>query len=201
MGLWREPVEEGAKIAVGMGARVTILDVNQARLMALDNIFGSAITTFISNPDTVERAVREAHLVIGAVLVTGRRAPVLASRDMVRQMKRGTVMVDVAGDQGGCSATCQVTTHDRPTFVVDGVTHYCVANMPGAVPRTSTFALTNVTIIYALKMASQGVEAAVTGDPALAKGVNIYRGHVTHEAVARDLNYPYQQLSKVLTMS
>jgi len=189
-----------AKIAVGMGARVTILDVNQSRLMALDDVFGSAITTLISNPDTVERAVRDAHLVIGAVLVTGGRAPVLVTRDMIRQMKRGTVIVDVAVDQGGCSATCQVTTHDRPTFVVDGVTHYCVANMPGAVPRTSTFALTNVTITYALKMARQGVGAAVAGDPALAKGVNIYRGHVTHEAVAGDLNYPYQSLSKVLKM-
>jgi alanine dehydrogenase len=187
-----------AKIAVGMGARVTILDVNQARLMALDDIFGSAITTLISNPDTVERAVRDAHLVIGAVLVTGGRAPVLVTRDMIRKMKRGTVIVDVAVDQGGCSATCQATTHDRPTFVVDGVTHYCVANMPGAVPRTSTFALTNVTITYALKMATQGVEAAVAGDAALARGVNIYRGHVTHEAVARDLDYPYRPLSKVL---
>ena len=190
-----------AKIAVGMGARVTILDVNQARLMALDDIFGSAITTLISNPDTVERAVRDAHLVIGAVLVTGGRAPVLVTRDMIRQMKRGTVIVDVAVDQGGCSATCEVTTHDRPTFVVDGVTHYCVANMPGAVPRTSTFALTNVTILYALKMAGQGVGAAVAGDPALGRGVNIYRGHVTHEAVARDLNYPHQPLSKVLRVS
>jgi alanine dehydrogenase len=115
-------------------------------------------------------------------------------------MKRGTVIVDVAVDQGGCSATCRVTTHDRPTFVVDGVTHYCVANMPGAVPRTSTFALTNVTLAYALKMAHQGVETAVAVDPALAKGVNVYRGHVTHEVVARDLNYPYQPLSKVLKM-
>jgi alanine dehydrogenase len=187
-----------AKIAVGMGARVTLLDVNQSRLMMLDDIFGSAITTLISNPDTVERSVRDAHLVIGAVLIPGGRAPVLVTRDKISQMKRGTVIVDVAVDQGGCSATCRPTTHDQPTFVLDGVTHYCVANMPGAVPRTSTFALTNVTIGYLLKMANQGVMAAVAADPALAKGVNIYRGHVTHEAVARDLSYPYQPLSKVL---
>ncbi len=187
-----------AKIAVGMGARVTLLDVNQARLMMLDDIFGSAITTLISKPDTVERSVRDAHLVIGAVLVPGGRAPVLVTREMIKQMKRGTVIVDVAVDQGGCSATCRPTTHDQPTFVLDGVTHYCVANMPGAVPRTSTFALTNVTISYALAMASQGVMAAIAGDPSLARGVNVFRGHVTHEAVARDLNYPYQPLSKVL---
>jgi alanine dehydrogenase len=187
-----------AKIAVGMGARVTLLDVNQSRLMMLDDIFGSAITTLISNPDTVERSVRNAHLVIGAVLVPGGRAPVLVTRDKISQMKRGTVIVDVAVDQGGCSATCRPTTHDQPTFVLDGVTHYCVANMPGAVPRTSTFALTNVTIGYVLKMANQGVMTAVAEDPALAKGVNIYRGHVTHETVARDLSYPYQPLSMVL---
>jgi alanine dehydrogenase len=187
-----------AKIAVGMGARVTLLDVNQSRLMMLDDIFGSAITTLISNPDTVERSVRDAHLVIGAVLVPGGRAPVLVTRDKISQMKRGTVIVDVAVDQGGCSATCRPTTHDQPTFVLDGVTHYCVANMPGAVPRTSTFALTNVTISYALKMANQGVMSAVAEDPALAKGVNIYRGNVTHETVARDLSHPYQPLAMVL---
>ena len=187
-----------AKIAVGMGARVTLLDVNQSRLIMLDDIFGSAITTLVSNPDTVERSVRDAHLVIGAVLVPGGRAPVLVTREIMKQMKPGTVMVDVAVDQGGCCATCRPTTHDQPTFVLDGVTHYCVANMPGAVPRTSTFALTNVTISYALVMANRGVIAALAADPSLAKGVNIFRGHVTHEAVARDLNYPYQPLSKVL---
>jgi alanine dehydrogenase len=187
-----------AKIAVGMGARVTLLDVNQSRLMMLDDMFGTTITTLISNPDTVERSIRDAHLVIGAVLVPGGRAPTLVTRDMMKQMKRGTVMVDVAVDQGGCCATCHPTTHDQPTFVLDGVTHYCVANMPGAVPRTSTFALTNVTISYALVMANRGVIAAIAGDPSLARGVNIFRGNVTHEAVARDLNYTYQPLSKVL---
>jgi len=187
-----------AKIAVGMGAMVTIIDINQARLMALDDIFGSAITTLISNPDTIEHTVRESHLVIGAVLVPGGRAPSLVNREMIAQMKPGTVIVDVAVDQGGCCDTCRPTTHDQPVFEVDGVTHYCVANMPGAVPRTSTFALTNVTIDYALKIAGQGLKATVAADPALAKGVNVYRGHITHETVARDLGYPYKPLAEVV---
>jgi alanine dehydrogenase len=187
-----------AKIAVGMGAMVTIVDINQARLMALDDIFGSAITTLISNPDTIERSVRQSHLVIGAVLVPGGRAPSLVTREMIAQMKPGTVIVDVAVDQGGCCDTCQPTTHDQPVFTVDNVTHYCVANMPGAVPRTSTFALTNVTINYALKIANQGLKGAVDTDPALAKGANIYRGHVTHETVAQDLGHPYKPLEQLL---
>ena len=187
-----------AKIAVGMGAMVTIIDIDQARLMALDDIFGSAITTLISNPDTIERSVRESHLVIGAVLVPGGRAPSLVSGEMIAQMKPGTVIVDVAVDQGGCCETCQPTTHDQPVFTVDNVIHYCVANMPGAVPRTATFALTNVTVSYALKIANQGLETAVASDPALAKGINIYRSHVTHETVARDLGYSYQPLEQIL---
>jgi alanine dehydrogenase len=166
--------------------------------MALDDIFGSAITTLISNPDTIERSVRESHLVIGAVLVPGGRAPRLVSGEMIAQMKSGTVIVDVAVDQGGCCETCRPTTHDQPVFTVDNVIHYCVANMPGAVPRTATFALTNVTISYALKIANQGFETAVAADPALAKGINIYSGHVTHETVARDLNYPYQPLEQII---
>jgi alanine dehydrogenase len=187
-----------AKIAVGMGAMVTIIDIDQARLMALDDIFGSAITTLISNPDTIERSVRESHLVVGAVLVPGGRAPSLVNAEMISQMKPGTVIVDVAVDQGGCCETCRPTTHDQPVFTVDNVIHYCVANMPGAVPRTSTFALTNVTINYALKIANQGLETAVAADPALAKGINIYRRHVTHETVARDLDYDYKPLGQVL---
>ncbi len=187
-----------AKIAVGMGANVTIIDVSQARLMALDDIFGSLITTLISNPDTIELSVRQSHLVVGAVLVPGGRAPSLVTREMIAQMKPGTVIVDVAVDQGGCCDTCKPTTHDQPVFKVDNVTHYCVANMPGAVPRTSTLALTNVTMNYALKIANQGLMAAVTTDPALAKGVNIYRGQVTHETVAHDLGYPYVPLDEVI---
>ncbi len=183
-----------AKIAVGMGAKVTIIDINQARLMTLDQVFGSAITTLTSNPDTIESSVRQSHLVIGAVLVPGGRAPSLVSREMITQMKSGTVVVDVAVDQGGCCETCHPTTHDQPVFKVDNVIHYCVANMPGAVPRTATFALTNVTINYALKIANQGLKDAVTADPPLAKGVNIYRSHVTHETVAQDLGYPYKPL-------
>ena len=187
-----------AKIAVGMGAMVTILDIDQGRLMVLDDIFGSAITTLISNPDTIERSVRESHLVVGAVLVPGGRAPSLVTGEMIAQMKPGTVIVDVAVDQGGCCETCKPTTHDEPIFMVNEVIHYCVANMPGAVPRTSTFALTNVTINYALKIANLGLKDGVEGDPALAKGVNIYRGHVTHEAVAKDLGYSYQPVEKVI---
>ena len=187
-----------AKIAVGMGAMVNIIDINQSRLMALDDIFGSAITTLISNPDTIERSVRQSHLVIGAVLVPGGRAPSLVSREMVAQMKSGTVIVDVAVDQGGCCETCVPTTHDQPVFKVDNVIHYCVANMPGAVPRTATFALTNVTISYVLKIANQGLKAAVASDSALAKGINIYRSHVTHETVAEDLSYTYEPLEQVI---
>lgn len=187
-----------AKIAVGMGAMVNIIDINQSRLMALDDIFGSAVTTLISNPDTIERSVRESHLVIGAVLVPGGRAPNLVSREMVSQMKAGTVIVDVAVDQGGCCETCQPTTHDQPVFKVDNVIHYCVANMPGAVPRTATFALTNVTLSYALKIANQGLKDAVASDPALAKGINIYRSHVTHETVAQDLGYTYEPVEQVI---
>jgi alanine dehydrogenase len=187
-----------AKIAVGMRAMVKIIDINQSRLMALDDIFGSAITTLISNPDTIEHSVRESHLVIGAVLVPGGRAPSLVSHEMVAQMKPGTVIVDVAVDQGGCCETCKPTTHDQPVFKVDNVIHYCMANMPGAVPRTATFALTNMTIGYALKIANQGLEAAVASDPALVKGINIYRGCVTHETVARDLGYTYKPVEQVI---
>jgi alanine dehydrogenase len=187
-----------AKIAVGMGAVVYIIDINQSRLMALDDIFGSSITTLISNPDTIERTVRDSHLVIGAVLVPGGRAPNLVSREMIAQMKAGTVIVDVAVDQGGCCETCHPTTHDQPVFMVDNVIHYCVANMPGAVPRTATFALTNVTLSYALKIANQGLKNAVASDPALAKGINIYRSHVTHEIVAQDLGYTYEPVENIL---
>jgi alanine dehydrogenase len=187
-----------AKIAVGMGAIVNIFDINQLRLMALDDIFGSAITTLVSNPDTIERSVRNSHLVIGAVLVPGGRAPSLINREMIAQMKPGTVIVDVAVDQGGCCETCRPTTHDQPVFMVDEVIHYCVANMPGAVPRTATFALTNVTLNYALKIANQGLKTAVVSDPALAKGINIYRSHLTHETVAQDLGYDYRPLEQVI---
>ena len=187
-----------AKIAVGMRAMVKIIDINQSRLMALDDIFGSAITTLISNPDNIEHSVRESHLVIGAVLVPGGRAPSLVSHEMVAQMKPGTVIVDVAVDQGGCCETCKPTTHDQPVFKVDKVIHYCVTNMPGAVPRTATFALTNMTIGYALTIANQGLEAAAASDPALVKGINIYRGYVTHETVAHDLGYTYKPVEQVI---
>jgi alanine dehydrogenase len=142
--------------------------------------------------------VGESHLVVGAVLVPGGRAPSLISGEMIAKMKPGTVIVDVAVAQGGCCETCRPTTHDEPVFTVDNVIHYCVANMPGAVPRTATFALTNVTISYALKIANQGFESAVAADPDLAKGINVYRSHVTHEMVARDLDYDYKPLEQIL---
>ena len=180
-----------AKIAVGMGARVTILDRSLERLTYLDDIFGSRVQTVYSNPETVAHAARGAHLLIGAVLVAGARAPKLVSRELVSQMKPGSVIVDVAVDQGGCVETCRPTTHDNPTFVVDGVVHYCVANMPGAVARTSTFALTNATTEYALRIARDGVEKAIRTDVGLRTGLNTHAGACTHDAVAEALGVPF----------
>ncbi|KYD30744.1 Alanine dehydrogenase [Geobacillus stearothermophilus] len=181
-----------AKVAVGLGADVTIIDLNADRLRELDDIFGNQITTLMSNPMNIAEAVAEADLVIGAVLIPGARAPKLVTEDMVKAMKPGSVIVDVAIDQGGIVETSDhVTTHDNPTYVKHGVVHYAVANMPGAVPRTSTIALTNVTIPYALQIANKGVMQAITDNPALELGVNVANGEITYEAVARDLNYRY----------
>ncbi|MED3843760.1 alanine dehydrogenase [Geobacillus stearothermophilus] len=181
-----------AKVAVGLGADVTIIDLNADRLRELDDIFGNQITTLMSNPMNIAEAVAEADLVIGAVLIPGARAPKLVTEDMVKAMKPGSVIVDVAIDQGGIVETSDhVTTHDNPTYVKHGVVHYAVANMPGAVPRTSTIALTNVTIPYALQIANKGVMQAITDNPALDLGVNVANGEITYEAVARDLNYRY----------
>jgi len=187
-----------AKIALGMGARVTIIERSATRMQYLDDIFGGRLVTLMSNPVTILEAVRRADLLIGAVLIHGAAAPKLVSREMVRQMRKGSVIVDVAVDQGGCIETTHATTHSHPTYFVDGVLHYCVANMPGAVPRTSTFALTNVTLQYALRIASQGFKTAVRSDAALAKGVNVYQGQVTYEPVATSLGLPYAPLSDVL---
>ncbi|MBO8168405.1 MAG: alanine dehydrogenase [Thermoanaerobacteraceae bacterium] len=187
-----------AKMAVGMGARVTILDINPERLMYLDDLFGSRVQTIMSNSYNIERAVKEADLLIGAVLLPGARAPRLVTEEMVKQMKPGSVIVDVAIDQGGCIETIdRVTTHDDPIYVKHGVVHYAVANMPGAVPRTSTFALTNATLPYALKIANKGWRQAVREDEALAKGVNVYNGYVTHEVVADALGYQYTPLTEI----
>jgi alanine dehydrogenase len=188
-----------AKIAVGMGANVYILDVDQRRLIYMDEIFGNRVTGLISNPDNVLYAVLNSHLVIGAVLIPGARAPRVVTKDMIRQMKAGAVIVDVAIDQGGCIETSRPTTHKRPTFLVDDVIHYCVPNMPGVVARTSTFALTNVTLPFALAIAEKGIDRAAHGDLRLVKGVNLYKGLVTHEQVAKSLGYPYSPVDQVDT--
>jgi alanine dehydrogenase len=173
-----------AKMAVGLGAHVTVLDKSLPRMQYLDDIFGGRITTLISNPITIRESVKKADMVIGAVLIPGASAPKLVTRDMVKAMKNGAVIVDVAVDQGGCMETTRPTTHSDPTYVVDGVVHYCVANMPGAVPRTSTFALTNVTLPYALTIANQGVVEAARRDRTLNAGFNTFKGRVTCEPFA-----------------
>jgi alanine dehydrogenase len=174
-----------ATIAVGMGAQVTVLDVRADTMAYLEDVFGGAIETLYSNPTNIEEMVGRADLLIGAVLVTGAAAPKLVTEDLVRKMTPGSVIVDVAVDQGGCIETCRPTTHDNPTYDVHGVIHYCVPNMPGAVPQTSTWALTNVTIPYVVKIAEQGLAAAARADQALLRGLNTYSGQVTYEPVAR----------------
>jgi len=186
-----------AKVALGMGADVTILDLSLDRLRYIDDLFGGRIKTLHSNRYVLAQALTTADLVIGAILIPGAKAAKVITREMIRDMKEGSVLVDVAVDQGGCAETTRPTTHSNPTYVVDGVIHYCVANMPGAVARTSTFALTNATLPYALRIANQGIKQAVAGDPALAKGVNVAKGAVTHPAVAESLNLPYTPLTKV----
>jgi alanine dehydrogenase len=181
-----------AKMAVGLGAKVTILDTNAHRLDYLSDIFGNEITTMYSNNETIERAVVNADLVIGAVLVPGAKAPKLVNREMISRMQPGGVVVDVAVDQGGSVETCRPTSHEHPTYTVDGIIHYAVPNMPGAVPRTSTYALTNVTLKYALQIANMGWKEAVAKDAALLKGVNILNGKVTYKQVADDLGLPYE---------
>jgi len=178
------------QIAVGMGARVTVLDKNVDRLRQLDLIYGNRIQTMFSNAHNLEDAVMSADLVIGGVLVPGAAAPKLVTRSMVARMKPGSVVVDVAIDQGGCFETSHATTHENPTFVVDNVIHYCVANMPGAVARTSTFALNNATIGHALALADKGWARAMKANPHLKNGLNVCQGHVTYEAVAHALGYP-----------
>lgn len=177
------------QVAVGMGARVSVLDKNVERLRALDLVFGNRIHTVFSTAQSVEDAVLDADLVVGGVLIPGAAAPKLVTRAMVARMKKGAVMVDVAIDQGGCFETSHATTHAEPTFVVDGVVHYCVANMPGAVARTSTFALNNATIGHALALADKGWKQALKDDVHLRHGLNVCAGQVTYAAVARTLGY------------
>ena len=187
-----------AKIALGMGAHVVIIEKNPDRLRYLDEVLHGNLTTLASNPRNIEDSVRVADLVIGAVLIPGARAPILVSRDLVAKMKPGSVIIDVAVDQGGCVETIRPTTHSHPTYVVDGVIHYGVTNMPGAVPRTSTYGLSNATLPYALMLADLGFEEAVAQNKALARGVNTYKGHITHHAVAEAFGLTYTPLEKLL---
>ena len=182
-----------AKTAYGMGAQVTIIDISSARLAYFDDIFNGHINTLMSNQYNIERAVCDSDLVVGAVLIPGAEAPKLVKEYMVKQMKEGSVLVDVAIDQGGSIETIdRITTHSNPSFVKHGVVHYSVANMPGAVPRTSTFALTNATLPYALKIADAGAEGAMRADAALMKGLNVYKGVLTYEPVAQAQNLSYK---------
>ena len=187
-----------ARMAMGMGADVTLLDRDLRRLKELDMVFGGRLKTVYSTKEAVERYALEADLVVGAVLIPGAAAPRLISRDLVRRMKRGAVMVDVAIDQGGCFETSRPTTHQDPTFVVDGVVHYCVANMPGGVARTSTIALTNATLPYAVQLARKGVVQALKDDEHLRNGLNVHAGQVTHRAVAEALGYEYVEAMSAL---
>jgi alanine dehydrogenase len=186
------------KMAVGLGANVTVLEKNLERLRYLDDIFGAKIRTLVSNPFTVKEAIEHADLVVGGVLIPGASAPMLVTRDMLKTMHKGAVIVDVAVDQGGCIETTKPTTHSDPTFYVDDVLHYCVANMPGAVPRTSTFALTNATLPFAIKLANKGFKDAIAKDKHLKAGVNTYAGHITYEAVAESQNLKYKPIDELI---
>jgi len=184
-----------ARIAVGLGADVTLMDISLRRLTYLDDIFGGKLKTIFSDPDNIRTAVKNADLVVGAVLIPGAKAPHLVTEAMVKEMPEGAVIVDVAIDQGGCIETAQATTHDNPTIVKHGVIHYGVTNMPGAVARTSTFALTNATIQYAVLIADFGLEEAIKRDRALARGVNVYNGKVTCKPVADSMGVEYTPMA------
>jgi alanine dehydrogenase len=187
-----------AKIAAGFGAHVMVIDSNLPRLRYLDDIMPKNVTTMMSNPYNILAAIRRADMVIGAVLIVGAKAPHLVTRDMLKDMKEGSVVVDVSVDQGGCIETCKPTTHANPTYVVDGVVHYCVANMPGAVPFTSTIALTNATLPYALELANKGYVKAMRENPDLLKGLNVINGTVTYQGVADAFGLPCVDATKAL---
>ncbi len=191
---------EAAKMAVGLGAKVTIIDRNLDRLRELDDIFLSKVQTLASSHFAISEAISHADLVIGAVLVVGAAAPKLVTRDMLSLIPHGAVLVDVAVDQGGCFETTHATTHSNPTYYEEGVLHYCVANMPGAVPRTSTFALTNATLPYALALANKGFEQAIKDDAGLQEGVNTYAGKLTYDAVAESQNLEFTPLSSLIDL-
>jgi alanine dehydrogenase len=181
-----------------MGAHVTMIDRNLNRLRQLDDIFGGQIVTLASNLYTIRETLKSADLVVGAVLIPGASAPKLVRRDMIANMKRGAVVVDVAIDQGGCFETSHATTHTEPIYFVDGVLHYCVSNMPAAVPYTSTFALTNATFPYLLELANKGLERACAEHPGLREGVNTYNGYVTHAGVAESQGRQWHELAGVV---
>jgi alanine dehydrogenase len=184
-----------ARIAMGMGAQVTIMDISLPRLTQIDNDFGPRLLTEVSNRENICAHLPEVDLVVGGVLIPGAAAPKLITRDMLSMMRPGSVIVDVAIDQGGCVETAHATTHQEPTYVVDGVVHYCVANMPGGVARTSTLALTNATLPFVLELANHGYRSALAQNHHLAAGLNIHRGKVAYAAVARDLGYVYEPLA------
>jgi alanine dehydrogenase len=186
------------EMAVGLRADVTVVDRSVKRLRELSSIFGPSLRTEYSTQEHVDALVIDADLVIGAVLIAGAAAPKLVTRDMVRRMKAGAVLVDISIDQGGCFETSRPTTHAEPTYVVDDVIHYCVTNMPGAVPRTSTFALNNATLPFARRLADLGWKAALKADPHLANGLNVHAGHITNEAVAHDLGLTYRPVADFL---
>ncbi|HVV34511.1 MAG TPA: alanine dehydrogenase [Vitreimonas sp.] len=184
-----------AQIAVGMRARVQVFDKNPARLEELDREFNGRLETVYSTKAAIAEAIKDADVVVGAVLVAGAAAPKLITRDMLKTMRPGSVLVDISIDQGGCFETSKPTTHSEPTFVVDNIIHYCVANMPGAVSRTSAFALNNATLPFTLALANKGYKKALQDDPHLAHGLNVYEGAITHEAVAKDLGKPFKKPS------
>lgn len=189
---------EAAKMAAGLGADVTVMDLSLKRLRYLDDIMPANVKTMMSNAYNIREMVKTHDLIIGAVLIPGAKAPKLVTRDMLPTMKAGTVMVDVAVDQGGCFETTKPTTHDDPNFVIDNVIHYCVANMPGAVPRTSTLALTNATLPYAIQLANKGWKQACSDDANLRKGLNVVNGKVVYEGVAEAFNLPFVPVENVL---
>lgn len=180
------------RMAIGLEARVTVLDINRARLYAIDQQFGASVDTAFSTHAAIEEHVASSDLVIAAVLVPGAATPRLITRDMVSEMPRGSVIVDISIDQGGCAETSHPTTHADPTYIIDGVVHYCVTNMPGAVARTSTFALNNATLPFVLSLADKGPQQALRDDPHLANGLNVFGGHITHASVAEAVEVPYR---------
>jgi len=188
-----------AKMAAGLGANVTILDIDLERLRYLDDIMPANVCTVMSNKHNIRRAIAEADLLVGAVLIVGAKAPRLVTRDMLKLMKTRSVITDVSVDQGGCVETCKPTTHEEPTYVVEDVLHYCVANMPGAVPRTSTLALTNATFPYALEIVEKGYENAILTNPEIAAGVNIIDGKITYPGVAEAFQLDYHPLADVIS--